>query len=97
MRRCSSLALFDSAVLPVVIMQAAKLQPGVCDSAHQADNCRAVTLLDPRAIHSWINIEKHPDAAASPLQNLFFVLSQNRNARLRKCFGDFPHAARVRA
>src|ERR1700737_3166345 len=94
MSRCCPLTLFQAAILPVVIMQAAELQPEVDDSTTQLNNLISVALLDARPIHARIQVQKDSDSAVAPLPHLLIVLSQDGNAHfweLISYFLDSPH------
>src|SRR5215472_5443264 len=56
-RRCGSLGLSDSAVLAVVVMEAAKLQAGVSYCPHKLKNFVPMTLLNSGAIHAGVDVE----------------------------------------
>ncbi len=63
--------------------------------ARQFNNLCTIALLDARAIHAGIHVEKDADAAAAPLPHLFFALGQNGNADLWELIGNFADPPRI--
>src|SRR6266702_773597 len=94
-RRLGPFALFQSAILAVVVVQAAELQAVGANRAGQRENFVTFALLDASAVHAGIYVEKNSRAAAAPLPHLFFVLGQGGNAHLRELLRYFPHSARI--
>src|SRR3989442_10492554 len=88
-RRRRPLALFQAAIVTVVIVQPAEFQPQVSNRATQFNNFAAVALLDASPIHARIYVEEDSDAAAAPLPHLLLVFGQNGNAHLRELIGYF--------
>src|SRR6516164_7745155 len=95
MGRRSPFALIQTAILPVIIVQTAELQPCTSNLAHKPDNLVPVALFDSGAIHARIYVEKDADPATLPLPHLFFVLGEDGNMDARKLICYFAHAARV--
>src|SRR5690242_18401349 len=96
-RSRSSLAFVQPAIVAVVVVEAAEIQPGIPYRTNKLKNLVAMTLLNSRAIHARIDVEKHSDRTALPLQNLLLILGQNRDAHMRKRIRNLAHAPGVRA
>src|SRR3984957_5584292 len=65
--RLGPFSVRNTAVLTVIVVQAAELQSCIGDRARQADNFFTLALLDAGAIHTRIDIEKNSQPAAAPL------------------------------
>src|SRR5438552_3667836 len=95
MRRCSPFTHFQSAKMPVVVVQAAEFQSQTGNRARQLDNHVAVSLLDARAIHAGIDVEENSHSAAATLSHLFVVLCQRKNTHTQELIEDFAHTERI--
>src|SRR3981081_4089176 len=95
MSRYGPLTLFQAAILPVVIMQAAELQPKVDDCATQFNNLVPVALLDARPIHAGIRVQKDSAPAVAPLPHLLIVLGQDGNAHFWELISYFLDSPRI--
>src|SRR5215831_6470302 len=95
MRRRGPFGVIQPAILAVVIVQAADLQPGISDLPYELDNLVFVALLDSCAIHAGINVEKDTNPAAMPLPHLSFVLGEDGDADVWEVIRYFAHATCV--
>src|SRR3954471_17342465 len=85
------------AILPIVVMQSAELQPCLFDRPRQLDNIGHSRLLDPGAIHSGVDVDESTHPAAAPLIDVRRVLNQNRDYYVTILLADFAHTAGIRA
>src|ERR1700748_464382 len=90
-----ALALLESAILAVIVVQAAKLESEIGGVPDRAYDRFYLIRFDAGSVHARIEIEKNADGAANPLPQLFPFLDQNRNANAGKLRCDLPHPASV--
>ncbi len=91
-----ALGFVDSTEVAVVVMKTAKFEARVLNCADQADDFGVMILLDTRAVHTRIDVEKNANAGTAPLNFLRFIFSEDRNADAGKGIGDFADATRIR-
>ena len=89
MRRFSPFGLIQPAILAVIVVQPAELQPRVFHRSYEPKHFVLLSLFDSGAIHAGIYVDEDADRGASPLPHLFFILGQYGNADVRELICDF--------
>src|ERR1700752_910578 len=95
MRGCGALAFLEAAVMAVIVVQAAKLEPEIRGLADRAHDPFCLIRFDAGPVHARIDVEEDAEGTPNPLPQLFLILVQNRNANVGKLLCAFPHPARV--
>src|SRR5690242_15310113 len=81
--------------MSLIVVQAAKLQPRVCNRARQLQDALTIVLAHAGAIHPRIDIDEDADTSATPYVKLVEAFHQRRDARVRILVSDLTHAPRV--
>src|SRR2546423_14273862 len=87
-----ALCLVCVAVLPIVIMQTAKLYFPLAEHANQVKHIDFPALINSRSVHTGIDVEENADSAPGPLLSLHFILGQDGDPHLREAVCSFAYA-----
>src|SRR6516225_10819884 len=81
--------------MTVVIMKASERQVSTRDGASHFQNCREMILLNAGAVHTGINVDENPYAAALPLSCLRRIFGKDGDLDVRVLSGQLADAEGV--